>query len=112
MTENAVKWTPGPFRVEGSIYEHMAFEIVDGTRGKGVAQVWIGPNANDYANLFAAAPEMAEALRPFGNIDFSGTVWEGNGIADETPVFLNRAGQTITVGDFRRAAAALKKAGG
>jgi hypothetical protein len=56
--------TPGPFRVEGSIYEHMAAEIVAAEPGKerGIAQVWVHPEAMDNAALFAAAPDMLAAL--------------------------------------------------
>lgn len=101
------KWTPGPWaRIDTPDYAE-----IHPASGKAKSPIALVGRAED-ADLIAAAPEMAEALRPFGNIDFSGTVWEGKGIADETPVFLNRAGQTITVGDFRRAAAALLKAGG
>ena len=53
------KFTPETLRVEGSIYEHMAAEIVG---KKGIAQVWNGPHAMAYARLFAAAPELFRDL--------------------------------------------------
>lgn len=52
------------WRVDGSIYEHMAAEIVavsqEGERG--IAQVWKHPEAVRIANLMASAPELLASL--------------------------------------------------
>lgn len=57
--------TKGPFRVEGSIYEHMAAEIVAAEPGneRGIAQVWKHENAMSDAALFGAAPELLTAAK-------------------------------------------------
>lgn len=61
--------TPGPWRVDGSIYENFAAEVV-GKRG--IAQVWDGENAVADARLMAAAPDLLEALRgAIGALEFS-----------------------------------------
>lgn len=59
------KHTPGPWKVEGSIYEHMHSEIVSAMPGseRGIAQVWKHENAMADARLIAAAPELLEAVR-------------------------------------------------
>jgi hypothetical protein len=72
--------TPETWKVEGSIYEHMAAEIVavspDGESG--IAQVWKHPKAMDRARLIAAAPALVEAAmalleqwRAYGGSDLS-----------------------------------------
>lgn len=60
MGQNA--HTPGPWRVEMTIYEHCACEIV-GKRG--IAPVWSGPNAWADATLIAAAPTMKADIDEF-----------------------------------------------
>jgi len=56
---------PETWKVEGSIYEHMAAEIVavtpEGERG--IAQVWEHPEAVAKARLMASAPELLAALK-------------------------------------------------
>lgn len=59
-----VKHTPGPWKVEGSIYKHMHSEIVSAMPGaeRGISQVWKHDNAMADARLMAAAPDLLEAL--------------------------------------------------
>ena len=61
------------------------------------------------AKLIAAAPELAEALKPFAHEDL-GEILGGNAMAGESIVFQrNRA--ILKIKDFIAAAKALKKAG-
>lgn len=77
------KFTPGPWKVENSIYEHMHSEIASVASGseRGIAQVWKHPNAMTDARLIAAAPEMLEALKAIyewqsGSLLLSTELWE------------------------------------
>jgi hypothetical protein len=60
--------------------------------------------------LFEAAPDMAEALKPFSQSGFQ-DAFGGNVEGDDSPIF-ERQGCRLTLGDFRRAFAALAKARG
>lgn len=56
--------------------------------------------------------ELEEALRPFADLDWRGTIWEGEFEPDDSIVFHNVATRKeITLGDFRKARAALKLIG-
>ena len=57
--------TPGPWKADGTIYEHMVSEIRCVLPGeeRGIAQVWQHANGFADALLMAAAPDMAAALR-------------------------------------------------
>lgn len=59
LRELLAKVTPGPWKAEGSIYEHMIAEIV-GRRG--IAQVWSTPTGYDDARLIVAAINALPAL--------------------------------------------------
>jgi len=52
------------WKVEGSIYQHMAAEIVSVTTGseRGIAQVWKHEKAMSHARLIAAAPDLLAEL--------------------------------------------------
>ncbi|WP_235228773.1 hypothetical protein, partial [Bordetella bronchiseptica] len=55
------------------------------------------------------AGDVVEALRPFAELeesDLIGTVFQGKG-DDEVVLYFHRTGKSITLGDFRRARAAL-----
>lgn len=57
--------TPVPWKVCGSIYEHMNCEIRSGVKGQGqpIAQVWDGPNAfRDAQTIEAAVNALPELL--------------------------------------------------
>jgi len=53
-------FTPGPWKAEGTIYEHMAVEVrcVMPGEERGVAQVWQHANAFADGLLMAAAPDF------------------------------------------------------
>ncbi len=60
-------------------------------------------------HLFAAATDMLAALLPFAAITFAGTVWADKD--DDAAVLYDHAtGNQVTLGDFKRAAAAIAKA--
>lgn len=65
MASSEGRHTPGPLRVESSIYDHMAAEIVAAEPGKerGIAQIWQHENAMADATLYAAAPDMLAAAK-------------------------------------------------
>lgn len=123
------QWTPGPW-VVGEIDQFGGYDMM-------TAGVQVGPvhlDAMDYgqgrctyaleddikqkmladAYLIAAAPEMAEALRPFADFfDFMLLETEGFQDKDEFQMmFGDHTMQTFKVSDFRSAHAALAKARG
>ena len=104
------KWTPGPWaRIDTPDYAE-----IHPASGKAKSPIALVGRAED-ADLIAAAPEMAEALRPFaalleifeqkaGNRPLEGEIcsWIDHRVGE----------RTLTVEQLVAARAALKKAGG
>lgn len=92
------KWPPGPWTNlhDTWIVARAGETVVMGTMSKGTA------------DLIAAAPLMAEALAPFAALDQPELVRR----ADSDPLYGVGTGDAITVGDVRRAVAALRAARG
>lgn len=109
------KWTPGPWEIEQP--QNFALQIVHGdfpTRHQDVAQIPLD-QADEYdtpeqearanARLIAAAPDMAEALESL--LRYFEDLYGDNVLPDNTPTDLK-----ATMGELRRARAALSKARG
>jgi hypothetical protein len=94
------------WKVEGSIYEHMAAEIVAVTPegDRGIAQVWKHPEAVKIANLMAAAPLLLAELSAAVGYMRNARIDLETGATKATAI------RTID-GGIKRAEAALAKAG-
>lgn len=111
MTE--AKFTPGPWFLND---ERDGYSPVSSQRWAGLAHVVVEPSSecNDEddqrfreegqanARLIAAAPDLYEALKPFAS-------WIDRTDSDDR-LLVQVSGLTLTVGDVRRAQAALAKA--
>lgn len=108
---SAYKGTPGPWSVGVEDANSGEIEVVSEARPY-VCMVL--PGAIDgttaaNARLIAAAPDLLEALRPFAALDLRPDGFDKSD--DSQPVYA-RDNSVITVGDVRRAVAAIAKATG
>lgn len=99
------KFTPAPWEVD--IYGDVQANGDDVARLAGDYSEEV--NASN-ARLIAAAPDMYAALKPFAQKQFH-EVLAGNTQGDDS-ILWERNGASLTIGDFRCAAAALAKAEG
>lgn len=95
-------FTPGPWRHDGNEVSADAGVIVRSSAAYDLLQ--------EDLNLIAAAPDMYAALKPFAHKQFHEEL-SGNTQGDDSIVW-ERNGARLTIGDFRRAVAALAKAEG
>jgi hypothetical protein len=103
--ETSMAFTPGPWEVD--MLSEVSAEIRPVDEFTVIARVTRIDTATN-AKLIAAAPELYEALGPFGDIDGEGD----EDFPDEAKVtvsFGRSTNYTLTLGDFRRARAALSK---
>lgn len=63
MTET--KFTPGPWKYEGSIYNHMGAGIRSIPDDRGIAQIWQHGNVVADAALISAAPDLYAIVAAF-----------------------------------------------
>ncbi|MBK8246150.1 MAG: hypothetical protein IPK85_01900 [Gemmatimonadetes bacterium] len=111
-------WTPGPWQMVWSTSGHFMIGIAD-RDGVGVTDprfnLWRGDDAEAKANarLIASAPDLAEALEPFAAIDFFPDAPSSAEVIKVRVAIEGTAYEaSVTIGDFRRARAALSKAKG
>lgn len=109
---NETKWTPGPWWTD-AVYDE---EDCGCSIGRVAFAIEILPDhaevAKANAHLIAAAPDMADALKPFEKA----LAWFEARMTEDEMKFMNEKtfmiGCEITVADLRNAVAALAKARG
>lgn len=115
------KWTPGPWEVAQDDFDDSFYvRLRDNPDGIGeyIIAAEIGqPTGDDGradARLIAAAPEMADALRPFASFLDALELMSNYPKTGETHVFESHVvgRRALTVEDFKAARAALAKARG
>ncbi len=109
VRDDAPAHTPGPWHVYGNGH---CIGAKDGGVGLFAMMVRTQGEIRANAQLCAAAPDMHGALTPFADLDGEGD----EDLPDDTPVTIKFGRTTIavacTLGDLRRARAAIAKARG